>query len=726
MSALTAPTRLRQQLYMLVRPARTGPDLRAGFRAALSTAVPLLVASAFHPASATWASLAGFSVALADKGGAYRTRAIATGSLALSGAVAAMIGALVAHQPWLAVAVVGVWAAAATLVRVLGSSAMSVGISSTIILVISLAAPAHSFGESVARAVAVLDGSVWAMLLSLGFWPLRPYRPLRRAIASVYAELASHADLVASVAPPETTSADVGPLELERRHLRTQIENARELLVSFRRGGPAGSERGERMLVLVELADRLFGLCVAASDLMASTGDAQGREPAVKTHPRLRDAVAQTAMFSREMSQLVLLETVPDDATRERVATLTAQDPVTAVGGDPSRDEDALLSARLLATAYAALDTSANLETPEGARAHPDVIAPNEVPQRPSPLALLRASIGIDSLALHHALRVGIMMSIAIGLTHILPLGRGYWLTITVLLVLQPETGTTVIKVAQRVLGTLIGAGVTALVAMLLPGKTTVIALVIVLIFACVSLLQVNYLLYTAVMTPAFVLLAELSAGDWHLAGLRVENTLIGGALALLGARLLWPPSEHARFSDLVDASLRACVEHLREVARQWGQRDAASARALAEARRRAALAASNAESAFESMLVSTAEPSTVFEARMTALTYVRRLLVSDVALSTMRLLADAPGSHALIERLAAIAERALATQTSAEDTKEIEQALVGVVADAHARPALARQLERIARQMLMLRDALLRSRGERGPLVLPVAQSHT
>lgn len=705
---LTAPSRLRHQLYLLVRPARSTPDYRAGLRAALSTAVPLLAATALHLSTASWLSIAGFNVALADKGGSYRTRAMATGALALTGALAAMLGGLAANHALLAVLLVAVWSTLATLARVLGSSAMSVGISSTIMLVISLALPARGLRDAGARALAVLAGSAWAMLLSLGFWPLRPFRPLRLAVLRVYRELAQHADMVAGVARVRGAEADVMVFDDERRRLRAQIEEARALLVSSRRGGPAGSERGERLLVLVELADQLFGLAVAAADLLESSAATRAADVSLQ-HPRVAQALSQVAANSRAVMELVLLERAPDEPTRKRLALVTASSRNGAIDPEVSHDADALLAARLVSTSHAAVDTSAHLETVEGPGAHADVIAPHAAPPGPSAIALIRASVGRDSLALHHALRVGIMMAIAVAVPRLLPLGRGYWLTITVLLVLQPESGTTVIRAAQRVVGTLIGAGITAAVALLLPGPKPVIALIIVLIFACVSLLPVNYLLFTAVLTPAFVLLAELSAGDWHLAALRVENTLIGGAIALLGVRLLWPRGERSRFSELMDAALRACIDHLREAARQWNSHEAAAGRALAQARRRAALAASNAETAFESMLVTTAEPASMFEARMTMLTYTRRLLVSDVALSTMRRLEGVADAQPLVERLASIAERALSPSSTEQESEQIERQLAALIVDASAFAEIARQLERIARQLLMLRRAVLR-----------------
>src|SRR3954471_10091917 len=78
-----------------VAPAR--PAYAAGFRAALATVVPLLVAQVFHLSGGTWMSLAGFSGALADKGGAYDSRAATIASLTAFGAIAVFVGGGASH-----------------------------------------------------------------------------------------------------------------------------------------------------------------------------------------------------------------------------------------------------------------------------------------------------------------------------------------------------------------------------------------------------------------------------------------------------------------------------------------------------------------------------------------------------------------------------------------------------------------------------------------------------
>ena len=77
--------------------------------------------------------------------------------------------------------------------------------------------------------------------------------------------------------------------------------------------------------------------------------------------------------------------------------------------------------------------------------------------------------------------------------------------------------------------------------------NAAILGLVFVFSATCVALLPLNYAAFSVFLTPTFVLLAEANAGDWHLAGLRIINTLLGGALALVGARLLWPTPEWNR-----------------------------------------------------------------------------------------------------------------------------------------------------------------------------------
>ena len=267
-------------------------------------------------------------------------------------------------------------------------------------------------------------------------------------------------------------------------------------------------------------------------------------------------------------------------------------------------------------------------------------------------LAPLRSVLAHDSLVLRHALRVAAVTATAVLLAGLLHLPRGYWVTITAVLILQPYTGATTVKATQRVLGTVLGGILTAGLGALFHDIRAILVLSFVFAAVSVALLPLNYAAFSIFLTPTFVLLAEASAGDWHLATIRVVNTMLGGALALLGARLLWPAPEWDRLPTHLAAALRANREYLRTVVRIFPDRSDTAGRELRERRRDAALAAINAEESFQRALGERGGRAESLAPVMTLLTYVRRFTVSIAALAVSRHAVD-PSTAVVLEQFA-------------------------------------------------------------------------
>src|SRR6476661_10131265 len=133
----------------VVAPVR--PAYAAGFRAALATVVPLLVAQAFRLSGGTWMSLAGFSGAIVDRGGAYTTRAAAIAALTGFGAIAVFIGAVASHHLVIAVPLTFAIALVCALGRAWGNAGATVGGSVLNMFVISLAYPAATLASAFGR-----------------------------------------------------------------------------------------------------------------------------------------------------------------------------------------------------------------------------------------------------------------------------------------------------------------------------------------------------------------------------------------------------------------------------------------------------------------------------------------------------------------------------------------------------------------------------------------------
>jgi uncharacterized membrane protein YccC len=468
------------------------------------------------------------------------------------------------------------------------------------------------------------------LVLALFFWPLRPYRPLRAAASRAYRALADYADTFAALAGAAPHEARRAALQQHRRAIRDAIEESRSIVAVSRRGGQGEARRGERLLLLVQGADLLFGSLIALDELVESATEAREMDVARAT----AEGVARFAASARRIAMTI-------DTEPHAPSALAAIEPLGGVAPAAATGLVAAHAARLLAQLdeYTTV-VAANADTLESGG--PPSIPPalsvlTIVEDRPPVLETLRASLTLDSLAMRHALRVAIVTAVAVLVTRLLNLPRGYWVTITALIILQPFAGATLIKTLQRVLGTVAGALLTVALVALVRDPRGLLVLVFVLAAVCVAFLRVNYLIYSIFLTPTFVLLAEMSAGDWHLAQLRVVNTLIGGVLGLAGAWLLWPTSERDRFHPLAARALRAAASHLRVVAVMWNMRDDESSVALAAARRDAALATTNAESSFERMVAESTRGRRELEPATTLLTFTRRLISADIAIGTLR-----------------------------------------------------------------------------------------
>ncbi len=208
--------------------------------------------------TASWASLGGLNVALSDRfGGPYRMRAKTMAALACAMGAAVTIGSLTAGHLVLSVLVTFAVAMLCGLARAWSDVGPIFGIAPLTTFAIALAIPVQSPAAAMVRSGAIVAGGAWAMLLAIFLWPILPYRPVRLRIAECYRSIARYAEAAAedltggdSYEPWEITSHVVA--------VRAAIDAARTALAVSRRGRINESGRGERLLVLHEIADQIF------------------------------------------------------------------------------------------------------------------------------------------------------------------------------------------------------------------------------------------------------------------------------------------------------------------------------------------------------------------------------------------------------------------------------------------------------------------------------------
>ena len=678
---------LESHLAAAVAIARARPDFLTGVRAAVACVLPLWFGELHDTPQLVWMALGGWLGTLADSGGAYRDRAWTFAAFALAAGLLVAAGALLGGNLWLAVALLAAGAIPAGAVRALGEAATNVSTLALIALCVSLGTPAPSLDAALARAGLLVAGSGLAALLSLGLWPVHAYGPVREAVGACFAALEELARRMAGLCEQGAPEAEwLGFVRDERPRARQALERARGVLASVRRDRENASARAEQLVLLFELAD------LSTGGLAALTEALQGRGAAAVAE--LRELESAWGRLARSVAN----GAAPEPGVAERASA--------ALGAiAAASDEASTLLRELREQARLALEQAARLSRNQPAQPQPQ---PQPEPQRqsqPQPqlprgvLSTLLGALRPGSLHLRHGLRVAVTTCAALVFGHLAGLQKTHWITVTAVIILQPSSGATVRRALQRVTGTVLGATAAALLAPHLHGPAGVAAVLFPLSVLAVAVRPLNYGLFAILVTPVFILMAESLAGDYGLVRVRITSTLVGGAFALLGAFLLWPVREHEQLPHTLAELLEALRGYLHEVLQ------GAPRVAVLEARRRVGLAAANTDASLQRFLAEP-HPEALAEPAMALVAWARRLNGSITALwsSPPSTPEDRARAAALEEALAALAADAREGRPHTAPGPLAPQPSEG-----------APPLERIARQLGVLRGALARLGGAPG-----------
>jgi uncharacterized membrane protein YccC len=571
---MTPAARLQHHplLHALVQTGKRDVPHIVALRNTAAIILPLAAgAVAGHLGVGLGISAGALNTMFADQPGPYRLRLQRMLLTAFVAGVAAFAGTVLGHWPGAMVAVVALWGFAAALLVAVGPHATRAGLVSMILLVVLGADPAPPL-QALGVAGLIFAGGLLLTLLAVAAWPLQRYRPERLAIAQALRGLAG------------TASAAIGP-----GHAAGIPPSLNELQTALFGEGHAHGRAMEAFRVLAELAERIRMESFALADLQASAGspalrgELQAvRESAASVLDALADALEQ-AEPPRTDAALARFE-----AAAAALANQRANDPVPAWIRSVAGARVAALAGQLRAAARNA-DTAGSRGEIRAQRTElrlPLALRPAD------PLQTLRANLRLSSPAFRHALRSAVCLAIAMALTHLLPLSRGYWLPMTVAIVLRADFGATWRFGLLRVGGTLIGLLLTTAALHFGGGGGfwSALALMALLCFAFRELAAVHYGLAVVCLTGLVVILLSFygipAAASVQA---RAIDTAIGSGLALL-AYALWPTWERGRERAVLAGLLDSYAKYLNAALRGNPQSrhetriDARAARSVAQA----------------------------------------------------------------------------------------------------------------------------------------------
>lgn len=598
-----------------------------------------------------WISVGAIVTMYSDQPGPYRQRLVRLLAVSAAGGIAAFIGTVLGAELAALLVATALVGFAGGLLVVLGDAAARVGMAAMILLVITAAHPAATAWAALQSAVLIACGGLLLTLFSIAAWPLQRYGPEREALAGVYRGLAalSRQRTVAAGAAPALTDS--------------MVKLQHTLLGPHRARGPVMDGFG----VLLELAERIrLELTVLTSSESGEKIATVVRGEAAALLEDIGNAIEGDMDSDRSLAGSL-------DSLRRAESRLSGSD---AAADTASTRHFQALCGQLAAAARNAARTST---TGALLAEQEDLQLPREVrPQ--SRLSILAASLTPRSAAFRHALRIAICLGVALWVGRLLNVSHGYWIPMTVAIVLRADYGATFSFGLLRVAGTIVGLLLTTALLHFLPADAWPRLVVMAILCAAFRYFgTVHYGIAVTALTGMVVLLLAFAgepAGPTMVS--RLIATVVGSAMAL-AAYGLWPTREREQIRASLARLLRAYAAYLASlgtVSDRDGERR--------EARNGARVARANAEAALARLLAEPATSAAHAELAQSLLTNSNRLARTTMTLDAARNTAAAawePVQTLIAQAAAALEQIAAALEHTAAPVER-------QVAPNHAAPA--------------------------------------
>jgi uncharacterized membrane protein YccC len=412
------------------------------------------------------------------------------------------------------------------------------------------------------------------------------------------------------------------------------LEQPREIWGAIRARGAGPTQRGLQLLALIEQLDDVARTLVALREIVNLVGSEKWFNEVRQSYV---EAIHSLTELTHEIAAAIAVHGKRVDPAGLRSVFEKVS---TAVAAQPQEYSTALFErTELEQTAKHLIEQVLDLAemVSELKSGHPHFREPPEArfgprPKAFDPITEIRNNISFRSTSFRHALRLGFASALASLVASAFHLVRGYWIPMTVVLVLKPSFGGTLQRSVQRITGTVLGAFIAAMLLLFIKDQRLLVAWLAALAFATFSLRNHNYGLFALALTPMIMLMLDLSRPVTVVDSfLRILHTIIGSALALLSGYVFFPMWESRRLPLHIADALNAEAAFLRALGNALrGQKE----RPISEFRRDAAVAVSNAATAGQRLLTEPPHRRGDVEASAAAINYCRRILHALAAIS--------------------------------------------------------------------------------------------
>jgi len=480
--------------------------------------------------------------------------------------IASLMTGFVVGSAFATIILIAVFCFIFSMIGVYGARAGSIGLAGLFVMVLNFT---HRSGAEaiILNALYILCGGVWYMLLSLSLYSFRPYKVTQQALGDLIETIGAYVLLRTAFYDrnPDYDGIYINLLE-KQAEINDKQNLIRELLYKSRDIVKESTNTGRvTLLIFIEINDlfeRIMSLqlhhkvfhqyfensnlllvfrnfLLHISEQLNETGIALKSGKAYPVNRRLDDELAGVKKeFEDFRSKQISAENI-EGFIELRTLLNACEDFVSRIQ---------------TVQQYTSYDIK-NIKKDHRVQNYDQFVSHQDIDAK-----VFLDNFNWKSNTFRHALRVAAATTTGFLISEFFPFGHGYWIMLTIIVILKPAYSITKSRNRDRLLGTLAGAAIGVLILLLVKDKHLMIGFMIVLMVLAYSFMRTRYLLFVTLMTP-YILILLYILNPLHFKDLildRVIDTAIGSVIALLANLLFSPEWTYRQFAEYLQQMLDA------------------------------------------------------------------------------------------------------------------------------------------------------------------------
>lgn len=477
--------------------------------------------------------------------------------------------------PWLIGIEIIVFGILFSLIAIFGNRANSIGLIALIVFILHVDKnqPATHI---LLQGVFLVTGGLWYAALSLILYTLRPYRAVQQLLGECLMEMSAYFNRRALFYKKDADLTRVyNDLFEHQVKIHYHQEELREMLFSTRRFITESTRKGRvLMMIFLDSVDLLERIMAAQQDYAQLHKDFEDTEILGQFYKNIK-------ILANTLHQIGLAVQSGESVTGG--ADIEAQyqqsfDAFHKLRSTNMNAENVEGFIQLRHILYSMQDVTEKIQRFKvytsfdktiSKKFKTDLDLQQFKPHREINFNLLLANLSFKSSAFRHAIRLTFALLIGYIISLLFTIGHGYWILLTIALIIKPAYSLTKERNIQRLWGTFAGALAGFGLLYFSPDNSAIFIIMVLAMILSYSFLKLNYGFSTAGLTTFLLLSFHFMDpnGTQQVLLDRVIDTAIGCVIAYIVSFLVLPTWEHEQFDKLMVTAIEANNKYFNSIA---------------------------------------------------------------------------------------------------------------------------------------------------------------